>query len=202
MSTQAVGYKTSIYDLYSNERRGMDATQAGAGNASTSSDSRFGADIRAKIDALLADVPRDATGKLTFDAIIDYRDQYRAAFEARTKIDLSKLGVDTDADMTFSYDATADKLTVDSSHPDKDVIDNYFEENEDARHMFAKLVVLTKITNMAERKLSPVELKTEMQLQAMSWWTQANVQNIFSGGNLSYTEGNEAPVFYGLDTLI
>jgi hypothetical protein len=158
--------------------------------------------IRAQIEALLADVPRSEGGKLTFDDVISYRDEQREAFEARVQSDLAALGVDTDLDMTFSYDANSDVLTVDSGHPDKKLIDAYFAANEDVRADFAEVVALTKLSGSAETKLTATEMRTSLQVQSMAIWAEANASNTFSGGSLFFTEEEDTPTFFGLDLMV
>ncbi|MBU1248772.1 MAG: hypothetical protein KKB70_08740, partial [Proteobacteria bacterium] len=194
---------SSAYDYYAQQRQEADAAQTRSTTSTLkSTDTSFGADVRKQIDALFADVPRGSNGKLTFDGVIAYRDEFRAAFKERVEADLAALGVDTDTGMTFSYDAKSDVLTVNKDHPDKKAIDAYFAANEDLRMDFAKLSALTKVTSMAERKLSLTDLRAEMQTQSMAWWAEANVPDAFTGGSLAYTSGSDEPTFFGLDMMV
>ncbi|MGE4292254.1 MAG: hypothetical protein AB7E32_08595 [Desulfovibrio sp.] len=182
----ATGY--NIYNL------GLGLGSSSSSSSSTSSsqasygkgvESLSTKELRAQIDKLLADIPKGSDNKLSFAEVIEYRKKLQAEFEATAKEDLAKLGVDTDRDFTLSYDATTDKVTVDSSHPDKKIIDKYFEENTEMRETFAKIVSLSKLTASAEKQLSPTEFKRSLQTQAMSWWAEANGNSDwFTGGGM------------------
>ncbi|WP_022660699.1 hypothetical protein [Paucidesulfovibrio longus] len=171
----------------------------GLGNSSSTSStsssrsSRYGGgvesmstqELRAQIDKLLEDVPVGSSGKLSFADVMDYRDKLRNEFEAIAKEDLEALGVDTERDFSLSYNATTGKVTVDSSHPDKAIIDKYFEDTPEMTEAFAKIVTLSKLTATAENKLSPTEFKRQMQTQAMAWWAEGNgSSDWFSGGGM------------------
>lgn len=198
MATSPIGYTSNSYGYYNKSAQDAQAVKA---SSSSSSDTSFGADIREKVAALLEDIPRNSNGTLTFDAVIQYRDEKLADFEAKAKADLQKLGVDTDRDMAFAYDAATDTLTVDSSHPDKKIIDQYFTEQDDLRHQFAQVVALNKMTGAAESKLSPTQMKAQLQVQAMSWWAEANTDDIFGGGNLLASAGGSSS-FFGLNMVV
>lgn len=202
MATSSISYTGSTYDYYSSSSSQLDI-QKSYNSSSSSSDTAFGADIREKVNALLADIPRNSNGTLTFEAVMEYRDSLLEDFETRVKADLDALGVDTERDMTFSFDATTDTLVVDSDHPDKAVIDQYFTENDEARQQFAQVLALNKMTQSAERKLSLSDLRTELQVQSMAWWTEANAGNVFSSGNLlSVADDQSESLFFGLDMVV
>lgn len=185
----------SVYGLYGlNLESGSSSSSSSATSSSLASlygsSSASTSELRAQIDKLLEGVPSSGS-KLSFQDVIDYRDQLQDEFEAIAKEDLSALGVDTDRDFTLSYDANTGKVTVDSSHPDKALIDAYFEQTPEMTEAFAKIVSLSKLTATAEDALSPTEFKRQMQLQAMSWWAEENgSSDWFSGGGMMLsTEG-------------
>lgn len=141
-------------------------------------------ELRDRINTILEDVPKSGS-KVSFQDVIDYRDKLQAEFEAKAKADLDALGVDTERDFTLSYDAGTNKVTVDSGHPDKKIIDKYFEDKPEMRDAFAKIVTLSKLSGCAEKKLSPTAFKQQMQQQAMTWWAESNGGNDwFTGGGM------------------
>lgn len=197
-TTNSVGYTAGTYDYYTKNAQDQAAARSAA---TSSSDTSFGADIREKVAALLEDIPRNSNGTLTFEAVITYRDAKLADFEAKTKADLDALGVDTERDMAFSFDAATDTLVVDGSHPDKHIIDQYFTEQDDLRHQFAQVLALNKMTGAAESNLSPTEMRASLQVQSMAWWTEANAGNIFDSGNLLSSQSGQSS-FFGLDMQV
>lgn len=204
ISTNLTGY--GYYSSLS-QTTSQNANASTAGAASASSGAAVAgttSEIRAQIEALLADVPRDANGKLTFQAVADYRDEKREAFEAQVKAELEILGVDTDIDMTFSYDSATDVLTVDSGHPDKKLIDRYFAASDELRADFAEIVALTKLSGSAESKLSPTDLRASLQARSVAIWAEQNTTNMFGSGMLymSDSDTSSSPTFFGLDMMV
>ncbi|MDD4733049.1 MAG: hypothetical protein PHX58_14090 [Desulfovibrio sp.] len=171
---------SSGYGVY-NTGFGLTNKQSGASRDVSGLSTR---ELREQIDKILEDVPKSGN-KLSFQDVIDYRNKLREDFEAKAKEDLEALGVDTERDFTLSYDANTDKVTVDPNHPDKEVIDRYFEENPEMREAFAKIVSLSKLSGAAEKQLSPTQFKQQLQAQAMSWWAEENGNmGWFSGGGM------------------
>ncbi|MEF2145321.1 MAG: hypothetical protein V3573_07745 [Desulfovibrionaceae bacterium] len=177
-------YGLTNSSLYNSSTTGNRSSSSGLSSTNTK-------ELRAVIDKLLADVPKGEDGKLSFQDVLDYRDKLREEFEAKAKEDLEALGVDTDLDFTLSYDADSNKVTVDSGHPQKKIIDKYFEDNEDMRDSFAKIVTLSKLTQAAETKLSPTDYKRQLQQQALEWWAQdsGGLDWFASGGMLMRSNG-------------
>lgn len=172
------GYSVSgSSSWYSSESSSSESGISGLGAAYDS--------VRASIEALVGEVPKGEDGKLSMQDIVDYRDELREKFEAIAELELGALGVDTDRDFTLSYDAATDKVTVDSSHPAKKLIDLYFEETPEMRDAFATLVSLNRVTSTMEAKTTPSQLRTQLQSQAMSWWLEESSDSgWFSGGGM------------------
>ncbi|SKA88347.1 hypothetical protein SAMN02745704_02110 [Paucidesulfovibrio gracilis DSM 16080] len=172
------------YGVY-NTGFGLNGTKSGSGRDVASLNTR---ELREQIDKILEGVPKSGS-KLSFQDVMDYRDKLREEFESIAKEELGALGVDTERDFTLSYDAATDKVTVDPEHPDKEIIDRYFEETPEMREAFAKIVSLSKLSGAAEKTLSPTQFRQQMQAQAMSWWAEENGNmGWFSGGGMMNAE--------------
>ncbi len=157
-------------------------------------------EISQSVKSLLDEVPSSG-GKLTFKDVMDYRDALQEKFEAELKSDLEAIGVNTDIEFTLSYDAAGDKVTVDQNHPDKAKIDNYFDQNPERREEFAKIVSYSNISNVAENKLSPGQLKQQIQASAMeTWWSSGSASSIASG-NMLFGAASGLQ-FFGLNTVV
>ncbi|WP_319471493.1 hypothetical protein [uncultured Pseudodesulfovibrio sp.] len=140
--------------------------------------------IRAQIDDLLKDVPKGTDGKLSFKDIDDYREKLGKEWDESVKADLEKLGVDVEKEFPLSWDTKTGKLTVSKEHPDKEVIDKYFESNPEKVEEFQKIVQLGKMTRTHEQKLTPQQLQKSIQQESVAWWYEDNSDptSWFQGG--------------------
>ena len=209
-STNAIEAYQSAYNSYSTKNSNatsMEEYLAGTVADSSSDDSgSLKSRLRSRIDALLAGIPQSG-GKLTFQDVLDYRDQLREDFEAQAKADLEALGVDTDLDFTLSYDADTNTVTADSGHPDKKVIDWYFANNEEMTEAFAQVVTYSNLAKPAETSVSAEQMVHQLQLDTMSAWFSDNLStsSLSSGlagmGTLMFSGTGES-TFFGLDLMV
>ena len=209
MSTQPIDAYQSAYGNYTTKSTtsSMEDVLAGNGDSSSSDGAKsLKAKLRSRIESLLSDIPQTGS-RLTFQDVMDYRDELRDAFETQAEADLAALGVDTARDFTLSYDATTDTVTADANHPDKKIIDAYFENNEEMRNAFAQVVTYSNLLKPAETKVSPQEMVRQMQLDSMSIWFADNLSaSSLSGGlsgygSLLFTDEGEA-TYFGLDLQV
>lgn len=209
MSTQPIEAYQGALTNYSSKSAaaGMEDVLNGNQDSSSSDGSKsLKAKLLSRIEDLLSGVPQSGN-KLTFQDVMDHRDELRDEFEARAKVELSLLGVDTERDFTLSYDASTDTVTADSSHPDKKIIDAYFKNNAEMREAFAQVVTYSNLLKPAETTVSPAERIRQMQFDSMSVWFSDNLStSSLSGGlagvgSLLFTEESE-PAFFGLDLLV
>ncbi len=210
MSTQAIQAYQGALTNYSNsksEAASMEDVLNGKQDSSSSSGSdSLKAKLRDRIESLLSGVPSSGT-KLSFQDVIDYRDQLLEEFEAQAKADLEALGVDTDLDFTLSYDADTDTVTADSGHPDKSVIDAYFKENSDMREAFAQVVTYSNLVKPAETTVSPQAMMKQLQLKSMSVWfsdtlsTSSLSAGLSGFGSLMFSQDSETS-YFGIDLLV
>ncbi|MGE4552386.1 MAG: hypothetical protein AB7D57_04705 [Desulfovibrionaceae bacterium] len=180
------------------------ASLLGSGSSSSSSlGTRYSA-VAGQVQSLLADVPQSGS-KLTFQDIIDYRDQLQDEFEAKARTDLEALGVDVDADFALSYNAATDTVTASSSHPDKAIIDQYFADNADMRDLFGQVVTYTNLLEPVESGLTPSQIRTQLSADTMNIWFQDNLasDSLLGGyGNLLFSATTQDSSYFGVNLTV
>jgi len=176
--------------------------KSGQAKKSRSENTSWKTQIRDQVNAYLSDIPKNGDGKLSFKDIEDYRKKLETEWDTSVKADLKKLGVNTDKEFPLSYDPATGKLTVSNGHPDKEKIDQYFESNSDKVEEFQKIVQLGKMTYMSKSSLSPLEIRKNIQQEAMAWWYGDNTDptSWFKGGGLMLGQGQSS--YSGLDIKV
>lgn len=158
--------------------------------------------IKSQIDSYLSDIPKGDDGTLSFQDVDDYLTQLEEAWDETVKADLEALGVDPDAEYPLSYDPTTGKVTVSNDHPDKEVIDKYFEDNPDKVEEFETIIQIGKLTNLSNSSFTQTEIRQNIQQESMAWWYEDNSDptSWFSGGGLVLGAGQTA--YSGLNITV
>ena len=160
--------------------------------SSTGSSSALQTDIKSYLDK----IPKGEDNTLSFSEVDDYRSKMEAKWDIQVTADLEALGVDVTKQLPLSYDAATGKVTVAKDHPDKEIIDKYFEDNPDKVEEFKTIIQLGKLTQTASAstQLSPTQYRQSLQLQSLSWWfaDNSNPSDWFSGGGLLFGQGQTA----------
>lgn len=166
---------------------------------SKSGKSAMGTDIM----NLLSQVPKGNDGTLSFKDVEDYREQLGTAWDVAVMADLETLGVDITKEMPMSYDPDTGKVTVAAGTKNKDIIDQYFEDNPDRVAEFYDIVQLGKLTSTADSKLSQSQMMQNLQMQTIAWWYEdnSNPQDWFSGGGLLAVQSRSAS-YTGLNLTV
>lgn len=203
MATQPVG-SSGYLDTYAllqaaNEEEQLyaQAEKAGKENDQTVT-SALGNDIM----SYLSKIPKGDDGKLSFKDVDEYRKKLETEWDVEVMADLQKLGVDITQQFPLSYDPTAGKVTVSSSHKDKVVIDKYFEDNPDKVKEFNEIIQLGKLTAEADSKLAQSQMVQNLQMQSLAWWYADNTDpaNWFDGGGM--LAGNGLSSYTGLNLKV
>jgi len=203
MSTQAIG-SSAYADTYSRlqaareqqqlteEATKISKEQASAGTSSMSQD----------ILSYLSKIPKGADGTLSFQDVDDYRAELETLWDAEVMADLEELGVDITNQFPLTYDTTTGKVTVSGDHEDKEIIDQYFEDNPDKVADFETIVQLGKLTATAEDNLSLDMMSTNLQLESLSWWYADNTDptSWFEGGGMLAMSGMSS--YLGLNITV
>lgn len=201
MAINSIGV-SGYNDTYSLLQTISGQSEAAETQASQSESGSMKTQIRSQIEAILGDVPKGDDGKLSFDDVDAYRKSLEETWDAEIKADLEKLGVDPDSKYPLTWDPVAGSVVVQDGHPDKEVIDKYFEDNPDKVEEFQKIIQLGKLTSTSRSTLSPNELRQDIQQQSMAWWYEDNSdpRTWFSGGSSLMGYGQSA--YTGLDIKV
>ncbi|MFH1914859.1 MAG: hypothetical protein ABIK45_11355 [Pseudomonadota bacterium] len=208
MSTQSIdsaGYGYSYQQLLKarQDAEAAEKAQAQLSGGTASASGSAMSQAREYVESLLADIPKSNGTKLTFQDVFDYRDSRNKAWSEQFEADMKALGVDTSIDIKLSLDAATGAVTAQKNHPDKAIIDKYFIDNPEMAEQFGEGVQLSKLTGLAERKLTNAELRQQLSLQSMSIWFEANASasSMFSGGGMVLGQQGAA-TYTGLDLRV
>lgn len=155
--------------------------------------------VRDRIQIILSDVPKRDGKTLSFQDVVDYRDTIETEWDRGIGDDLKELGVDMTASFRLMHDASSGKVRAIGDHPDKAKIDGYFESNPERADEFRIILQLGKLASVAQGKLTPKDMNQTLQIEAMAWWYQANMDtaSLFQGGGVVFGAGGSA--YKGLD---
>ncbi|QJB58323.1 hypothetical protein HFN16_01135 [Pseudodesulfovibrio sp. zrk46] len=200
MNPYGVGSYSNSYSLL--QTLSSQSETQSSDSTTDSSSANWKTQIRNSINAILADVPKGDDGKLSFDDVDTYRKSLEEKWDEEVKADLEKLGVDPDSKYPLTWDPTTGKVIVQEGHPDKAVIDKYFEDNPDKVEEFQKIIQLGKLTSTSRSTLSPTEMRQSIQQQSMAWWYEDNSdpRTWFSGGSSLMGFGSSA--YTGLNITV
>ena len=207
MSITGIGSQISSYlGLYSKNTDQTDTEETSAKSSSSTSTRQYPdtwkGQIAKQVDELLADIPRSG-GKLTMQDVIAYRDQVTQKLQDDVKADLAELGVDTSEDINLGLDDNGNVVAA-AGTPDKDLIDRYFQANPDMVDEYQNALKLSKLTSMAENKMTPTQIRSQLSAQAISAWTSQNADgDIFSGSmNLTLSQASLPTASFGLNLTV
>ena len=160
--------------------------------------------IGTEITALLSKVPKGDDNKLSFQDVEDYREALGKVWDKDVMADLAALGVDISQEMPMTYDVDTGMVTVASGTKDKEIIDQYFEDNPDVVSRFYDIVQLGKLTSTSQSSLSQEQRLQNIELQTMAWWYEGNtdLQSWFDGGGLLALQGQASASYTGLNLRV
>jgi hypothetical protein len=176
----------------SNALREMTGQSSGSGSTSASMSAL------SRMQTILSRIPKDDDGRLTFSDAKQYKKLMETDFRDKVSKGLRKLGVDENVEFTLKIDPATGSMKVNSSHPDKEKIEAFFEANPDLVSQFEEIQVLEGATKYTERKVPVSQIRREIQLQSASFWNSdetdlyASMSSVFykyGGGNFSSMGG-------------
>ncbi|NHZ47772.1 hypothetical protein [Nitratidesulfovibrio liaohensis] len=156
-------------------------SSSASGTSSSSSSSASGntvtglsLDYLSQLSSVLKEISPNATGKLTFSMVEEYRKQMEEEFSAKVREDLTKLGVDKDVEFRVVTDEKTGGVSVITNSPDKAKIEKYFKDNPDMVKKFQKIQTLSNLEKARKAEgYSLQDIKTRLQMEAMSaWWSE------------------------------
>lgn len=133
-----------------------------------------------RMQTILARIPKDENGRLTFTDAKQYKEMLEKDFRGTVAEGLRKLGVDEDVEFTLKLDPATGEMKVNCATEDKEKIEAFFEANPKLVKQFEEIHTLESATSYVGRKVSTPQLRREIQLQAASFWNNQNSDDIFS----------------------
>ncbi|HEU6436821.1 MAG TPA: hypothetical protein VE028_05165 [Nitratidesulfovibrio sp.] len=173
------------------------SSSSSSGTSSSSSGNTvtgYSLDYLAQLSSVLKEIAPNATGKLTFSMVGDYRKQLEEEFSAKVREDLTKLGVDKDVEFRVVTDEKTGGVSVVTNSPDKAKIEKYFKDNPDMVKKFQKIQTLSNLEKARKAEgFSPQDLRTRLQMEAMSaWWSEDGASSQimdFTGDQATFLTG-------------
>lgn len=147
--------------------------------------------VRERIRELLATVPRNEDNRFSFRDIADHRDVLEQDWNSRVAGDLKGLGVDVERPFRLTHSPGDNTVTAGNDHDGFATIDRYFTSEADAADDFKTILQLGRLMDTAENRLTPHEMNTRLDGEAMGWWFQSNMDSsaLFSGGGIVFGVG-------------
>lgn len=180
------------------------SSSSAASSSSTSSSSSntvtgLSLDYLSQLSAVLKEISPNASGKLTFSMVEDYRKDLEEEFSAKVREDLTKLGVDKDVEFRVVTNEKTGGVSVITDSEDKAKIEKYFKDNPDMVKKFQKIQTLSNLEKARKAEgYSAQDVKTRLQMEAMSaWWSEDGASSQimdFTGGQATFLAGLSARV--------
>lgn len=180
------------------------SSSSAASSSSTSSSSSntvtgLSLDYLSQLSAVLREISPNASGKLTFSMVEDYRKDLEEEFSSKVRADLTKLGVDEDVEFRVVTNDKTGGVSVITDSEDKAKIEKYFKDNPDMVKKFQKIQTLSNLEKARKAEgYSAQDVKTRLQMEAMSaWWSEDGASSQimdFTGGQATFLAGLSARV--------
>jgi len=194
------GYGLDSYQMQQlfaqeNKNAATDATQTSAAHTSAMQT------VSAVVELTRAVMEKMGVGKndrVSFRQINAYREQMEQEYADQIRKDFALLGVDPDISFQLKENEKGG-LTVSCTHPDKDKIQKYFDDNPELVKKYREIQTLANLEAARQRmNIQPAELKKRLQIENMSaWWNaeggSASIMGLSSGGT-SWFSGVNARV--------
>lgn len=205
MSTQRIEHKDYSYNQPQARKpvNGADFSLFPDGsNTRQEENTGSGTCLHDRIKAILAKVPRDQAGLLSFQDVIDHHAVSRKAWTELVIRDLRNLGVDVSTSIRLVHDAASAQVTAVDDHPDASRIDQYFADRPVMVGEFDRILSLGKLADAVRRLLAPEELTKRMTRDDMAAWYCEHMDSaaLLSGGGMVI--GQDSGSFHGLDIRV
>lgn len=169
-----------------------------AGNSYTTSTAASG--VISTLGALLSGMGLGSSDKVTFQDLLNYREDLRQNFETTVKKGLREKGVDEDVKFQVVSDGNGGvKIITDS--PDKAKIEAYFADNPKLVEQFNQIEALTNVE--AARKNSKLDVKAmrqRIEVESMTAWFTGSGQSV--GSILNFSGAESALLSAGLNQKV
>lgn len=195
------GIDLSMKKAQEQAESGSSSSSASSSSSSSSSNTVTGLslDYLSQLSAVLKEISPNASGKLTFSMVEDYRKDLEEEFSSKVRADLTKLGVDEDVEFRVVTNDKTGGVSVITDSEDKAKIEKYFKDNPDMVKDFQRIQTLSNLEKARKAEgYSAQDVKTRLQMEAMSaWWSEDGA----SSQIMDYT-ADQATFLTGLSTRV
>ena len=156
--------------------------------------------ISSTLSSLLSGMGLGASDKVSFQNLLDYREELRENFESTVKKGLLDKGVDENVNFQVVSDGNGGvKIITDS--PDKAKIEAYFADNPKLVEQFNQIEALTNVE--AARKngnLDDKAMRQRIEVESMTAWFTGSGQSV--GSILNFSGAQSALLMAGLNQKV
>ena len=128
--------------------------------------------LAAAVKAAMDDMNLSSTDKISFQTLMEYRDQLMSGFTEQVRTDLREAGVNEDVEfrLVSTQDGTGVQVLCDNAD-DKTIIEQYFTDNPDMVEQFEKLQGLSKMEETRKsQRIDVKSIQSRIQLESMTTW--------------------------------
>ena len=172
-----------------------DTTQTSAANSSATQT------VNAVVELTRAVMEKMGVGendRVSFGQINVYREQLEQEYADQLRQDFELLGVDPK--ITFQLkENNQGGLTVSSSSPDKDKVQQYFDDHPEMTEKYEEIQTLANLEAARNQmNINPAELKKRLQIENMSaWWSAEDGAN-----SIMDVTADGTSWFSGIDAIV
>lgn len=150
--------------------------------------------LAAALAAAMNDLGLNASDRVTFQTLRDYRDQLQDSFTSALRADLLEAGVDPDISFRLVSGADGSGVKVISDHPDKEKIEQYFKDHPEMVQEFEKIQALNKMEEARKNQQIDIKsIKSRIQMESMTaWFSNTSSFMAFSAQGAAYYSGINA----------
>lgn len=139
-------------------------------NSYTSLNSLAGA-----LTGVLDDMGLSSSDKITFQTLMDYRNQLEDKFVEDLKAGLEKAGIDPEASFRLVSGSNGSGVQVITDHADKEKIEKYFADNPGMVTKFEQIQSLNKMEETRQtNNIDPKAIADRIRLESMTAWYSDN----------------------------
>lgn len=200
MSVSTINSTYNYYNLFGlNGQTGQNASSiASAGNEGKNASAAYTtpsySNLNNSLQAVMDDLKLSGNSKISFQTLMDYRDQLNEVFEMELKLGLKEYGVDENVNFRLISKPDGTGVRVITDHADKALVDKFFRDNPAMVRRFEQIQTLDKMEET--RKTQGIDLKAirdRIQLESMTTWYSDNSPFMsFTQQSLAYYSGINA----------
>lgn len=188
---QGLGINLNDTDSTSSSGKSSSTTKSSSSASSLYSSAGSPQNLAAALTAAMNDLGLNASDRVTFQTLRDYRDQLQDRFTGKLRGDLLEAGVDPDISFRLVSNSDGTGVKVISDHPDKEKIEQYFKDNPEMVQEFEKIQALNKMEEARKNQRIDIKtIKSRIQMESMTaWFSDTSSIMAFSAQGAAYYSG-------------